>query len=540
MTKSNLEDKFRLLLVEDDSDSAKAMRMMLKKRGVEVSCVPGTEEAMESFAPESFDAVVTDIRLAGMSGVELLRWIRQSWPDFPVILLTGYDSIETAVEAVRLGADDYILKPLDVIEDLLVPVRKAVRSYRALRENRALEENLRKSHEDLKAAFAELKGAQNRMIEQERMLALGRLTAGIAHDFRNALMPIYGTAGLLLNHPETLDDRNETIRALQNIKLAAEHAMQTINRLKEFYHPSRRLEPDEVKLNDLIAEVIVLTEPVWKAEAASRGNEIRFETHVALMPAMAANAPGLRNLLVNLTLNALDAMPNGGVIRFDARMDGTWAVIKVSDTGHGMSKETLKRCSEPFFSTWDKTGAGIGLEIADGIAAQHGGTMLIENEHGKGTTVTIRLPFRTLPPGEKKAGKTPAGLDKKLRVLVIDDQALVRAVLVSYLKHHGHSVQGAADGATALARFHKGQYDLVLTDRAMPGMRGEDVAQRVKEMDSNVPVIMVTGFHDMMGDKHQCPRGIDAVLSKPLQEQELMDAIARVVNAGNAGRQARE
>ncbi len=382
------------------------------------------------------------------------------------------------------------------------------------------------------AARAELLRAQSQLVQQERLRALGEMASGIAHDFNNALAPIMGYSELLLMR---LDDWGEgTTEARQFLELinqGAQDAADVVCRLREFYRqrgPDEHFEP--IALDTLVAQIVDLTQPRWKDQAQASGRQIRMETSLAPVPRIAGNAAELREVLTNLVFNAVDALPAGGTITIATRVDGDQVLLSVSDTGIGMSDEARQRCLEPFFTTKGEWGTGMGLAMVYGTVQRHGATLAVESAPGRGTTITIRFPTGSLLPAQDAAAPDAAPA-RALRVLVVDDDPRVREVAGAYLANDGHVVEKAADGAQALARFQETPFDLVLTDRAMPAMTGDELVQAIKAVSPTTPTIMMTGFGDVMAATGTCPPGVDRLLRKPATLAELRRAVEDVACA---------
>ena len=400
-------------------------------------------------------------------------------------------------------------------------------------ERKRIEQELREANTRLSAALAELKRTQLRVIEHERLSAIGQMASGIAHNFNNALMPILGFSDLLIENPQMLADTEDTIRMLTDIRTAAQDAAEAVRRLRDFYKPPEEDERTSVDLNGVVNTALALTQPKWKEEAAARdiAFEIRQELHP--VPHVTGIESQLREVVANLILNALDAMPDGGVLTIRSSADDIWVTLEVIDTGIGMSPEIKRQCFEPFFSTKESTGTGMGLSLAYGIIRQHGGAISIDSTPGEGTTFAVRLPHG---PSEQDAeGKTvrKAPNVKPLRILVIDDEIWSRELLTRYLQSDGHTLELASTGGEGVDKFNEGDFDLVLTDRAMPDMSGDKVAAEIKQSDPDIPVLMLTGFGDIMRSSGEYPPGVDDVIAKPITRDELRAVIAATMGAAD-------
>jgi PAS domain S-box-containing protein len=392
------------------------------------------------------------------------------------------------------------------------------------------DETLRETNGRLENALAELKTAEQQVIQQERLRALGTMAGGVAHDFNNALAAILGFTELLLYRPELLDDKAKTRNYLEMMNTAAKDAGSVVNRLREFYrHRDRGEVFSAVDLNQLVQEVISLTQPKWKAQAEARSITIHTETELQDVPPVMGSAADLREVLTNLIFNAVDAMPHGGVITIRTHRRESRVILEVADTGTGMTEEVRQRCLEPFFSTKGDFGTGLGLSMVYGIIQRHEGTIDIQTQLNKGTTIILSLPeYQQTRAAVDDGEAAPVPMTSK-RVLLVDDEPVVRHILQEYLVNDGHVVEVAANGQEGLDKFRQSRFDLVILDRAMPDMSGDQVGAAIKHSSPNLPVIMLTGFGSMMEAVNEKPVGIDFVISKPVTIDSLRQAIARAV-----------
>jgi len=355
----------------------------------------------------------------------------------------------------------------------------------------------------------------------------------VTHDFNNALTPIVGYTDFLLLRPQILDDREKTLSYLKNINTAARDAAHVVKRLREFYRPRDEAEVfPVVALDTIVRQTVAMTRPKWKDQALVEGITIEVKTELAKIPLFSGNDADLREMLTNLIFNAVDAMPEGGTITVSTRIDGTFVVLDVVDTGTGMTDEVRQRCLEPFFTTKGAEGTGLGLPMVYGIVTRHGGTITIQSTPGEGTVIQIRLPIKPLVAPEKiMEPPRPVPETRALRVLVVDDEPRVLNLVREYLAADRHEVETATDGHDGLDKLRTGKFDLIVTDRSMPRMSGDQLAVAAKRLRPETPIVLLTGFGDMMADQGERPEGVDLIVSKPLTLTALRAAMTKVIAA---------
>jgi PAS domain S-box-containing protein len=403
-------------------------------------------------------------------------------------------------------------------------------------ERKRSEDALAETNRRLEETLQELQRAQSRVIEQERLRALGQMASGIAHDFNNALAPILGFTELLLHQPQLLDQQERVKGYLEMMYTAASDGASVVRRLQEFYRQRDAREVfGLVKMNRLIGQCIDLTQPRWKDLAQARGTHITIKTELEEVPPVAGNEAHLREALTNLIFNAVDAMPQGGTLTLRTRTaeghrngkPSDNVEIEVSDSGTGMSDEVRQRCLEPFFTTKGEHGTGLGLSMVYGIIHRHDGMLDIRTRRGEGTSFILTLPVFTGPEAQEAATMVTRA-EKALSVLVVDDEPMVGNLTAEFLKVDGHAVHMTTSPSEALHGFQHDSFDLVVTDRAMPEMNGDQFAAAVKAIAPSLPVILLTGFGDLMHARDEHPTGVDIVLSKPVSLGTLREAVANL------------
>jgi len=405
--------------------------------------------------------------------------------------------------------------------------------------------------EGLQKAYDELRLTQQSVMQLERLRALGQMASGMAHDINNALSPIVAYSDILLT---TLKDIPEKSRKhIGYIRKSGEDIAHIVARMREFY---RRRDGEEnlapVNFNRVIEEVIELTRPRWRDMMQNKG--IKLDMHVnldKLVPAVPSDESELREALTNLIFNALDAMPEGGDLTLTTRgvqIKGgprgerkySHIILELTDTGIGMNDKTRQRCLEPFYSTKGQSGgSGLGLAMVYGMVERHEGTIEIESEEGKGSTFRLVFPIRSVSRCRNGRSDTNA-FARPLKILCVDDEPLIRELLVDSLVLFKHKVTTADGGQKALDLFRQAieerqPFEMVITDLGMPEMDGRQVAKTIKAESPGTPVIMLTGWGTMMKEEGDIPAQVDGVLSKPPRVKELGDMLARVV-ANNANK----
>ncbi len=404
---------------------------------------------------------------------------------------------------------------------------------------------------DLQSAYDELRQTQRSVVEQERLRALGQMASGMAHDINNALSPVLAFSEMLLERESGFSER--TRKHLGHIRTAAEDIAQIVARMAQFYR--RRDEPERsqrVQPNRLAEEVIELTRPRWQDMLQGKGISVQIRTDFdSSIPDFYCNAAELREALTNLVLNSVDALPEGGVITIATRSkrvkggrteDGapTHLVFEVRDNGIGMDEKTRQRCLEPFFSTkHDGGGTGLGLAMVYGMMERHEGVIEIDSQPGQGTTISLIFPLRDPPPTCQAPASCPSQSLGTFRILCIDDEPLLRELLKESLEYLHHTVDVAEDGQAGIAAFQaarsRGQaFDVVITDLGMPRLNGCRVAERVKAESPQTPVILLTGWQEMLHEQGEKEPRVDAVLGKPPRLKELNDTLARVTALKNS------
>lgn len=376
--------------------------------------------------------------------------------------------------------------------------------------------------------------ARDAIVQTQKMDAIGKLTGGVAHDFNNLLAVIVGSLDLAR---QRLASGGDISRYLDNAMTAADRGATLTQRMLAFARKQ------ELKLQSV--DCIALVQGMAELFRTTLGASVVIETRFPLaMPAAHADAAQLELALLNLAVNARDAMPNGGritveateiVVAQDERPDlgaGTYIRLSMMDEGEGMDAATLERAREPFFTTKGVgKGTGLGLSMVHGFAQQCGGSLSLKSEPGAGTTVSLWLPVAcsdadALP--IVQSGDTGIAGDRPLVILAVDDDHLVLTNTAGMLEELGHTVFQASSGMDALRLLEQGRVNLIVTDHAMPGMTGAQLADSIEEKWPGLPVIVITGFAELPPHASRRPR-----LDKPFRQAELARIVATTMRASS-------
>ena len=592
----------RVLIAEDSATQAQRLTHILEQQGFKVTSAANGKLALDMAHRQKPHLVISDVVMPEMDGYQLCQRIKSDpkLSDVPVILVTTLSDPQDVIRGLECRADNFVLKPYDagqlitriqfvlansharrndqpgmgleivfggqrhfITADRLQILNLLLSTYEAaIHRNRELtttRDTLHETNRELQELTAELEDrvhlrtrelehsnealrqAQQALIQQERLRALGQMASGIAHDINNAISPIALYTEAMLER-EQLSDRARGY--LTTIQRAIDDVAQTVGRMREFYRPrERELQLADVALNPLIQQVIDLTRARWSDLAQQRGVMIELKTELAVDLLSIRGAENeIRDALTNLIFNAVDALPNGGTIEVRTRV-GTLTgphgslepcvMLEVTDNGVGMDEETRRRCLEPFFTTKGDRGTGLGLAMVYGMAKRHSAGLDIDSKPGKGTT--IRLTFRAGTPPGATSSRNPAPLfaSRSLRVLLVDDDPALLESLRSSLTDEGHKVATANGGQAGIDAFRDAQksgklFDIVITDLGMPYVDGRQVVASVRAMSPGTPIILLTGWGQHVQGESESTLQVDRLLGKPPRVRELRAALAEL------------
>ncbi|GIM95769.1 hybrid sensor histidine kinase/response regulator [Paractinoplanes toevensis] len=492
-----------LLVVDDNDDDAVLIARQLTRAGIDVTHVRADshESMAAALAARSPDVVICDYNMPGFRAEEALEQVRTHDPDIPFLMVSGQVGEEAAAAMMRAGVRDFLLK--DRLARLAPAVQRELQEAAARRHRRQLEQQLRQA---------------------ERLDSLGQLAGGIAHDFNNILAVISGYADVLAEELENSPCQPD----VQAIVQAAARGSGLTRQLLIFsrLEPSR---PETLDLNTIATDMQRLL-------GRTLGEDIELTTELAAdLPPITMDRSKLEQVLMNAVMNARAAMPSGGrlTIATSASPADGFVSLAITDTGCGMTPEVAARAFEPFFTTKGRgQGTGLGLATAYGVVTDVGGTITLDSEPDRGTTVLVRLPAGgTAPAQPAPVAPADAAAGAGRRILVVEDEEGVRDIVCRILTKAGYEVFAAADPQEALHRCLEGglQVDALLSDVIMPGMSGTQLAASMRKARPELPVLFMSGYTSGPAPGGQELPPDAPLLHKPFSNHQLLQAMQQLL-----------
>ncbi|MCZ2149972.1 MAG: response regulator [Bryobacterales bacterium] len=512
-----MNSSLRILYLEDNKKDVELVEDVLAHAGIpcEVVQVEAKDEFLTHLDHPGFDLILSDYSLPGFDGASALAAAREKCPHKPFVFLTGSLGEDAAIDALTRGASDYVFK--DKIGRLAPAVRRVLREAKSREALQRMEEQLRQA---------------------QKMEVVGQLAGGIAHDFNNLLTIILGHSELLLRKTTSEDPLLRL--GLEQIRTAGERGALITRRLLAFSR-KQALQPATFNLN----EILLGMEGMLRTLAAG---QIELEISAATLPAfVTADAGQMQQVILNLAVNARDAMPKGGKLavaidnvdiasgsRSISGFSGPAVVLTVRDSGIGMDRATLARIFEPFFTTKEpEKGTGLGLAVVHGIVKDSQGHVDVSSKPGRGTTFQIYLPRAAAP----EPAHPPQPMAKPVRratevILAVDDEPQILAVAAQVLRMEGYSVLEAdnAQAALAIASAHLGPIHLLLTDVILPQMRGNELAAAFLRSRPGAAVLYISGN---VADSVRSSTPGSTFLEKPFTPSQLVDKVREVMRINN-------
>ncbi len=519
-------EALRVLHLEDSAPDAELIQATLEEDGIQSESlrVDTRDEYLTALERGGFDVILADYSLPNFDGISALTLAKERCPELPFIFVSATLGEELAIDTLKRGATDYVLKQR--LSRLGPAVRRAIQDIQQRTEKRRTEAALREREHQLQVSH--------------KMEALGRLAGGVAHDFNNCLTVILGYTQVVLNE---LGATHPLAGKMLETQKAGAQAAQLIRQLLAF----SRKQPMDPRVLDLNMVVDNLRDMLPRLA----GERITFVfNQQPLLGHVKADHGQLDQVIMNLVANARDAMPEGGTLKIETAertlapghespgLDlppGPYVTLSVSDTGCGMDEKTQAEIFEPFFTTkGEGKGTGLGLSVVHGIVTQSGGGIALDSQVGHGTTFTIYLPRAAEPLTRDEATTAVDGeLNGTETILLVEDEAAVRAVIRDELEYRGYQVLEAANvpEAVLISSQQPGPIHLLLTDVVMPGMSGRDLAQQLTLLRPKMKVLYVSGYTDDVGVLQILGSSKSAFLQKPFNPNTLAAKVRDILTS---------
>ncbi len=506
----------RFLIIDDSPYDRELIIRKLQTEFSDATCVEVNRQADfdEAMAQYDFDAVLVDYGLKWTNGLEILKKLRARFSDLPVVMVTDTGNEEVAAEGMKASLSDYVLKKH--LQRLPFAVKESLEKARLRKERKGLEEQVRQA---------------------QKMESLGLLAGGIAHDFNNMLAGISGYAQLCLSQVNQGDVLYENLNHIREI---AKRATRMTRQLLAFSR-QQTLDLRDINLNTVISHLLdfigkILVERI----------DLEFVADPALK-AVYADPTQIEQVVMNLCINACDAMPSGGKLLIKTRnvlldetraegyqnvRPGSYVLLTVADTGVGMDEQVRERVFEPFFTTKETgKGTGLGLSVVHGVIVQHHGFITVDSEIGKGTTFNIYLPAvdRVAVHSEIEEGQIVQGGTET--ILVVEDDPDVRVLMEDVLREYGYSLITAHNGEEGLKLFeqHAASIALVIADLMMPRMKGKELYEHIRSLSPTTRFLFISGYRaDQLGQGFVLDKSVE-FLEKPFDLDKLAATIRKVI-----------
>ncbi len=635
-------EKSNILIVDDNEDHQILMEEALKQFDQQANVVfAGTgEECFIELSKENYDAVVVDFNLSDMNGLEVLRSMNYKEYKSQVVMVTAFGDENVAVEAMKLGACDYIVKSEDYLKRLSAIVHKVMQEPKLKKEKERVEKKLRKSElkyktlidnmidvvftadkelkiisinlagqrvfeysceeikginfydliyesdkekiiDCIKGSFAgereflegfefriktgsgRIKDVQlnakvdydnngnvtgfegvvrditgrkefeQKLFQIDKLNALGLQSSGVAHEFNNILGIILGYLEIVKEDIEGASE--QVIDALKIIEKAARDGSEIVDKIQQFSRIKKEHEKKDelVDLIDVVNDALKFTMPRWKTEAQSKGVEYEIIRNnlTSSKYRTRCNPSELREVIINVINNSIDAMPNGGKIEASVKKDGNNVIIAISDNGIGINDEVKDKIFDPFFSTKGVKRSGLGMSLSYSIMARYDGEILVDSCVGKGTTMRLKMPL--FDAEIEQCDEEETGIDEShsVNILIIEDEDVILDMMKILLESRGHNISVSQDSSVGIEMYENNLYDIVLCDLAMPKLNGWQVAKFIREYDAvrkktKTPVVLITGYELDVDNIDYKKEGVDFIMNKPIEFDKLHKIIS--------------
>jgi signal transduction histidine kinase len=512
-----MKRQLRILHLEDSATDCDLIHQLLAQEGLECELVrrESREEFIRELQAKNYDLIFADCTMPEFDGLHALELARHHAPEIPFIFVSGTIGEEFAIESLRNGATDYVLK--ERLSRLVPAVRRAIAEMNERNKNQEMEQRLRQA---------------------QRLEAVGTLAGGVAHDFNNILTIIKGHTSLLMMEAHRPDRVNEIAATINH---AAQRGSDLVSQLLAF----ARKGDSTFTSTDINRRIRHMVSMLREAMPRNIAFDLQLDD---MLPEIHADPGQLERVLINLATNARDAMPKGGKITITtSRMrnddlpfqsaEGTedYLCLRVTDTGTGMDENTRQHIFEPFFTTKPKgQGTGLGMPVVYGLMQSHNGFIDVQSELGKGTSISLFLPIpdKAAPSPVVVPLSAPKPREGSETLLIVDDESDVSYFLEVILKLHGYQIltAGSAEEALDKLRAEPEKVDLLFSDIGLPQMDGFGLAAEARKISPRLKIVLASGYIDSSLKTRMSEEGIDGFLAKPYDSNDLLESIRTVLD----------
>ena len=526
---SEIANAARMLIVDDEPRMTESVKATLMGQGCDIETTNNSIEALAMLKTSVYDVALLDVGMPGLTGYQILDELDREVVHTVFIIMTGDASLDSAIEAIRRGASDYVRKPFEP-DELFIRVGNAFKQKQLKDERRQIE--------------AENKSLERQLRQSQKMEAIGTLAGGIAHDFNNILSIILGNTELVR---AAISEQNEIRENVDKVLTASNRAKEMINQLLSF---TRKTESERIplELRTIISESLKLLRASLPTKIVIKQNlpDASFVVR--------GDSTQIHQIMINLCTNAAHAIvPSGGVLEvsLDSQMidadaaerygiaTGPYVTLTVCDTGHGIDTSIKDRIFDPYFTTKSAgEGTGMGLSVVHGIVQNHGGAIEVSSEPYVKTEFRVFLPIadaKAVQATKAAEDTLPTGTE---RILLVDDEEMVADIVKQMVSKLGYRVDAATDSRAALETFRENpdQYDLVVTDMTMPNLTGKQLAEEMKKIRPLLPIILCSGLNENFCSADAKELGVAEFAMKPLGMQQLAQIIRRVLDGRDTER----
>ncbi|MEM6599899.1 MAG: response regulator [Verrucomicrobiota bacterium] len=526
-----------VLVIEDIAIDAKIVSRLIDCIDLDYQVkgrATSLSEAEQLLEEGCYELILLDLGLPDSAGTQSVARLRKKirGSNTILIVLTGDNSEEVGQSALELGAHDYLIKGTLTIDMLKRSILYA--NKRMIKERELVESNA-----ELNEAMQKLKGAQDRLVQKERLEAVGQMASGIAHDFNNALAAIQANVELLLDSQKLKLSEEDTGKMLKNVLMMTSDASEVAKRLSRFSDDKKSDDSHiPIDINESIQEVFQVTRPRWKDQSLAEGRKISVTLNLDPAARILGSKSEIREMITNLLFNATDAIHRSGTINVSTTVKNDRVILEVSDDGIGMTAREAQKCFEPFFSTKkmssDMTGGcGLGLSSVYGIVERHKAEISVRSKIDLGTVFRIDFPLTAkelcADSWSSDDARSEVARGRPIRVLLVEDEKKIRTAMQIYLNAVGMNFDFAGDGVEGITKFAKEKYDVVITDFSMPKMNGEKFIGCIRKYSQKIPIIMMTGYLDESKKRTLERQNVDLILHKPCKLSVLRNHIESLV-----------